>query len=156
MNRFLLTCLAGAPFALVGCGVPAPAEGRAPAGAPAGPSARYPARTDLMAIKIPEGAPTHWYAAQFPPLRSVRLLPHAPDTDLALDLRKQFNKAILDPTRYEQDVWMPAQADRVARLLDAHFGTPAAPTVRLPRARSARWSPPASRDSTRRTASART
>ncbi len=130
MNRFLL--LAFLPLAFAGCGTSAPAEASSSTGALTVPSARYPVRTDLLAIKIPEGAPTRWPAAQFPPLRSVRLLPNTPDADIAADLRKQFGKAILDPTVYEQDVWMPAQADRVARLVDAHFGTPAAPTVRIP------------------------
>ncbi len=130
--RPLVLCVALSSFALVGCGTSPPTDPPSPASTLTVPSGRYPARTDLLAVKIPDGAPTRWYTAQFPPLRSVRLLPNAPDADLAGDLRKQFNKAILDPTLYEQDVWMPAQGDRIARLLDAHFGTSAAPTVRIP------------------------
>jgi mono/diheme cytochrome c family protein len=101
-----------------------------PAGA--APAARYQPRADLMAVKMPDGAPTRWYTPGFPPLRSVRLLPDTPDRDLALDLRKQFRKAILDPTVFEPGVWTAVEADQVARLLDAGFGTPAAPTVRVP------------------------
>jgi mono/diheme cytochrome c family protein len=119
---------------LAGCGgatsAPPGAGGAAPA--PIAASARYAPRTDLFAVTIPTGAPTHWPAAGFPPMRSARLYPNAPDRDLAEELRKQFGKNIFDPLRYEQDVWMPAQADRLTRLLDVHFGTPAAPTVRVP------------------------
>lgn len=131
-SRLLLACVGIVPLALVGCGPTNGAPGAPAAAAIGAPSTRYLPRTDLMAVKIPEGAPAHWAAAQFPPLRSVRLLPNTPDADLAADLRKQFGKTVLDPTIYEQDVWMPAQADRLARLLDAHFGTPAAPSVRVP------------------------
>ena len=69
-------------------------------------------RTDMLALTIPPGAPTHWYTAGFPPLRSARLFPNTPDRDLAEELRKQLGKNVLDPLRYEQDVWMPLQADR--------------------------------------------
>lgn len=129
-TRSLLPLLA---LALAGCGrsdSAAPAEPAAPP--PASASARYAPRTDLFALSIPTGAPTRWPTANFPPLRSARLFPNTPDRDLAEDLRKQFGKNVLDPLRYEQDVWMPSQADRLARLLDAHFGTPAAPAVRVP------------------------
>ncbi len=130
--NYSLACVAFASFAFAGCGSPTFADAPSQAGTLTVPSGRYPARTDLLAVKIPDGAPARWHTAQFPPLRSMRLLPNTPDADLAADLRKQLNKAILDPTIYEQDVWMPVQADRITRLLDAHFGTPAAPTVRVP------------------------
>lgn len=126
-----VACLSLIPLAFTGCGGPASVEASAtPSAAPA--TTRYAPRTDLMAVKIPDGAPAHWSATRFPPLRSVRMMPNTPDPDLAADLRKQFGKTILDPTLYEQDVWMSAQADRLARLLDTHFGTPAAPAVTVP------------------------
>ncbi len=118
------------PFALAGCGgAPAAAElvPAAPAGAP---SARYAPRTDLLAVAIPDGAPTHWPAAGYPPLRSARLFPDTPDRDLAAELRKQIGKTVLDPT--DAAILPPAVAERIARLLDAHFGTPLVPTVRVP------------------------
>jgi mono/diheme cytochrome c family protein len=130
-SRFLLACAGLLPVALAGCGGPSVGPADVSGSAPAA-TTRYLPRTDLMAVKIPDGAPARWSAALFPPLRSVRLMPNTPDADIAADLRKQFGKTILDPTTYEQDVWMPAQADRLARLLDAHFGTPAAPAVRVP------------------------
>lgn len=131
-SRVTLILVAALALALGGCGgagLPPEVEG---APAPRAASARYAPRTDLFALTIPAGAPTHWPAAGFPPLRSARLYPNAPDRDLAEDLRKQLGKNVLDPLRYEQDVWMPPQADRLSRLLDAHFGTPAAPAVRVP------------------------
>jgi mono/diheme cytochrome c family protein len=129
-SRLTLALLALAPLALSGC---AGGEAR-PAGEPpaAAAPARYAPRTDLIVVRIPDGAPTRWYSTTYPPTRSARLFPNTPDRDLAAELRKQFGKNVLDPLRYEQDVWMPAQADRLARLLDATFGTPAAPAVRLP------------------------
>ena len=128
-----LASFAALSFLAVGCGgAGSGTEGEPPATPPSASSARYAPRTDLFALTIPTGAPTHWPAAGFPPLRSVRLFPNTPDRDLAADLRKQLGKNILDPVRYEQDVWMPAQADRLTRLLDVHFGTPAAPAVRVP------------------------
>jgi mono/diheme cytochrome c family protein len=133
-HRILLALVALVPLCLTGCGGSNAAfEGEPPAVAPvSGSVARYAPRTDLFALTIPTGAPTHWPAPGFPPLRSARLYPHTPDRDLAEELRKQLGKNILDPLRFEQDVWMPPQADRLTRLLDAHFGTPAVPTVRLP------------------------
>ncbi len=129
-TRIALVLTAALPLALMGCsGSVSP-----PAGEPiaAAAAARYAARTDPIVIRIPEGAPTHWYSAQYPPTRSLRLFPNTPDRDIAAELRKQIGKNIIDPTRYEQDVWMPAQADRLARLLDASFGAPAAPVVHIP------------------------
>jgi mono/diheme cytochrome c family protein len=120
--RIALALLALVP-AVAGCGAPtAPAE-------PV-PAARYAPRTDLLVIAIPEGAPTHWPAAGFPPPRSARLFPNTPDRDLAAELRKQLGKNVLDPT--DVSVLSPGQAEQIARLVDAHFGTPAVPVVRVP------------------------
>lgn len=131
MTHRSLPLVALLALGLAGCGGPAPATAPTEAPAPSA-SSRYAPRTDLFALTIPAGAPTRWPTAGFPPLRSARLFPNTPDRDLGEELRKQFGKNVLDPLRYEQDVWMPAQADRLARLLDAHFGTPAAPAVRVP------------------------
>ena len=60
------------PFALAGCGGSA-AEPPAEPGSPAA-TTRYAPRADLLVIAIPEGAPTHWNAAGFPPTRSARLV----------------------------------------------------------------------------------
>jgi mono/diheme cytochrome c family protein len=130
----VLLAVAAFPFALTGCGGSSAHSPDLPsAGAVVNaPSGRYAPRTDFLVLRIPDGAPTRWYTATYPPTRSARLFPHTPDRDLAMELRKQLGKNVLDPLRYEQDVWMPSQADRVTRLLDAHFGTPAAPAVRLP------------------------
>lgn len=94
------------------------------------PVARYAPRTDLLAIAIPDGAPTHLPAAGFPPLRSARLFPNTPDRDLAADLRKQLGKSILDPM--DTSILTPSQADQITRLTDARFGTPLEPTVSVP------------------------
>jgi mono/diheme cytochrome c family protein len=132
-SRFALLLVAILPFGLTGCG----GSSGAPTGEPSAvatltvPSARYTPRTDLIVLNIPEGAPTRWYTPGYPPTRSARLFPNTPDRDLALELRKQFGKNVLDPLRFDPDLWMPSQADRVTRLVDAHFGTPAAPTVRV-------------------------
>src|SRR5262245_10227854 len=82
---------------LVGCGGPTPANDVPPSAQLSAPSARYAPRTDLLVIAIPEGAPTHWPAAGFPPPRSARLFPNTPDRDLAAELRKQLAKNVLDP-----------------------------------------------------------
>jgi mono/diheme cytochrome c family protein len=122
----VLVALAGIVPVLAGCGAPAaPAEPVAPV-----PAARYAPRTDLLVIAIPEGAPTHWSANGYPPPRSARLFPNTPDRDLATELRKQFGKNVLDPT--DTSVLSPSQAEQIARRVDAHFGTPAVPTVRVP------------------------
>jgi mono/diheme cytochrome c family protein len=119
-------------LALTGCGGNTAATTPQPPPAANSSVGRYPPRTDLFALTIPANAPTRWPSPGYPPLRSARVYPNTPDRDLAEELRKQFGKTILDPLRYEQDVWMPAQADRFSRLLDAHFGTPAAPKVVVP------------------------
>ncbi|MFM8272895.1 MAG: c-type cytochrome [Gemmata sp.] len=136
MNRLVLGCVALLPFALAGCGGPASADAlpEAPGSAPA---ARYQPRTDWMAIQSPTGGPVKWSSARFPPLLSVRLAPNTPDPELATDLLTQAKlkgtkRTVLDPLAYADGVWTQLQADRIARLLGTHFGTPAAPTVRVP------------------------
>lgn len=127
-TRTPLVLLALLPLA--GCGAPAPvaAAKLPPAAAP--PAVRYAPRADLLAVAIPEGAPPRWPTPGFPPVRSAQLFPNTPDRDLAAELRKQLGKTVLDPT--DTAVLSPVQADRVARLGAAHFGTPAAPAVNLP------------------------
>lgn len=114
---------------VAGCGGSGP-PADAPAPPVAGTAARYAPRTDLLAITSPIGSPSRWPTAGFPPPRSARLFPNTPDRELAQALLGQRGKSILDPLNTE--VLSPAQADRIARLVDAHFGTPLAPTVRLP------------------------
>jgi hypothetical protein len=126
-----LASVASALLTLTGCSdSPSPGELDITMPPLSVPTVRYAPRTDLLAIAIPEGSPTHWYATGFPPLRSVRLFPNTPDRDLAAELRKQLGKNILDPT--DTSLLTPRQADRISRLMDTHFGTPAAPTVRMP------------------------
>ncbi len=128
-SRIALTFVALLPFAATGCGGK-PNNGPS-AGAPVGsPAGRYAPRTDFLVIAIPEGAPTRWYSPGCPPTRSARLFPNTPDRELAADLRKQLGKNVLDPT--DVAVLTPSQADQITRLVDAHFGTPAVPTVRVP------------------------
>jgi mono/diheme cytochrome c family protein len=88
---------------------------------------RYPVRTDLMAVGN-LGAPPRWYAAGFPPLRSLRLAPHTPDPEFVERLRPILGKDILDPQTGLSDL----QRDELGRLLDGAFGTPAGPTARIP------------------------
>ncbi|MBA4064431.1 MAG: hypothetical protein C0501_12105 [Isosphaera sp.] len=108
-----------------GCGS---GDGSPPlAAAPAAPAATYPARTDLMVVKLLDGAPRRWPSTGFLPVKSARHPAATPDRDLADDLRKQFGKNVLDPADLN-----PAQAEQFARLLTAAFGTPADPRVRLP------------------------
>ena len=91
-------------------------------------SSAYPVRTDLMVIKLLDGAPKRWPSTGFPPLRSARSPNATPDPDVALELRKQIGKNILDPTK---DL-TPTQSTQLARMLEATFGTPAEPRVALP------------------------
>jgi mono/diheme cytochrome c family protein len=128
--RLALAAIAFLPFALTGCGGEPSAAELVPGAPVTAPSARYAPRADFLAIAIPEGAPTHWPAAQFPPMRSAQLFPNTPDRDLATDLRRKLGTLVLDPT--DTSVLTPGQADRIARLADAHFGTPLVPTVRVP------------------------
>src|SRR5262245_46938733 len=87
----------------------------------------YPLRSDLMVVKLLDGAPKRWPANGFPPLRSASDPSSTPDRDIADELRKQFGKNILDPAR---DLTV-AQAGQLARMLEQAFGTPAAPLVRV-------------------------
>ncbi|MBY0457263.1 MAG: cytochrome c, partial [Gemmataceae bacterium] len=134
--RLLLALIALVPLSLVGCGrsgaIDAPPESAA-----LDATTRYQPRKDWMAIQIPVGAPAKWSSARFPPLLSARLAPQTPDPELAADLLTQARfkgskRAVLDPGAFAEGLWTPAQADRIGRLLDAQFGTPAAPTVHLP------------------------
>lgn len=80
-----------------------------------------------MVIKLLDGAPRSWPSNGFPPLRSARNPAATPDRDIADDLRKQFNKNILDPAALTAE-----QAEQIKRLMAADFGTPAEPRVRVP------------------------
>ncbi|MCS6864922.1 MAG: cytochrome c [Gemmataceae bacterium] len=122
--------LALAPWLVVGCDNPTAATDSPTPETTILPTARYAPRRDFLVIAIPEGAPTHWHAPGYPPTRSLRLYPHGPDADLVAELRKQLNKNIFDPT--DPTLLQPVQADRINRLLEVYFGTPAAPRVSLP------------------------
>lgn len=115
---------------LIGCGNPRSASEFVPSVPTSGSTARYAPRTDFLVIAIPEGAPTHLPAAGFPPIRGARLFPNTPDRDLAAEIRKQIGKNVLDPTNPE--LLTANQADRINRLVEAYFGTPLEPTVRVP------------------------
>ena len=62
------------------------------------------------------------------PVLSLQLGPHALDGEFTAQLRPALGKTILDPRQVLSDV----QRDDLGRLLDSHFGTPFAATVRLP------------------------
>lgn len=97
---------------------------------------RYPVRTDLMPVGD-LGAPPKWNSTGFPPLLNVRLGSRAPDPEfVALLGPKVTDKkaAILDP---EADL-TPAQRDIAGGLLDSYFGSPTAPSVRVPTADEAK------------------
>lgn len=81
-----------------------------------------------MVIKLLDGAPTHWPATSFLPLRSARNPLTTPDRDFADELRKQFGKNILDPA----SSLTTTQKEHLTRFLAADFGTPAEPSVGLP------------------------
>ncbi|MBN9520405.1 c-type cytochrome [bacterium] len=119
MRRILLL-LAAAPAGCARIEVPAEVAPIATAVA-----ARYSVRTDLMAIGD-LGAPPKWNAPGVPPLRGVRLGGQSPDPEFVKQLKPKVGKAILDP---QADLTAAQKAD-LARLLDATFGSPAAPTVR--------------------------
>src|SRR5437763_264727 len=94
---------------------------------PAGPAAaRYPVRSDLMAVGN-LGTPPKWPSPGSPPLRSLRLASHTPDPEFVERLRPSVGKDILDPTADLSDL----QRDDIGRLLDEAFGSPAAPAVRV-------------------------
>lgn len=103
-----------------------PPEGSVPRSASG--AGEYPLRTDLMVIKLLDGAPRHWPSTGFPPVKSARQLASTPDRDIGEELVKQLRKNILDPTR---DL-TPGQAAQLARLLERDFGTPAEPRVNVP------------------------
>lgn len=89
--------------------------------------ARYPVRTDLMAVGD-LGAPPGWPPAGFTPLRLARLGANAPDPQFAALLGPKLGKTILNP----ETGLTGTQRDDIGRILDALFGTPAAPTVLVP------------------------
>lgn len=127
MPRHLLPLLA---LLLAGCGrVPMPDDGP-PSAAVA--DRRYPVRTDLMAVGD-LGAPPGWPSAGTLPLWTARAGDRSPDAEFAAKLRPLVGKAILDPDRN----LTPPQRDDAGRQLDGYFGTPAAPTVRVPTAEQA-------------------
>ncbi len=107
---------------LAGCGGPEPLVEVPPVVVAA---AKYPVRTDLMAV-ADLGAPPKWYSAGYPPLRALRLGDRSPDPEFASRLRPLVGKAILDP----ESGLTAAQRDDIGRFLEAYFGTPAAPAVR--------------------------
>lgn len=113
-------------FAALGCGraYPSPASVVTPT---ASSSGQYAPRSDLMVIKLLDGAPRTWPSNGFPPLRSARNPATTPDRDTADDLRKQLSKNILDPTELN-----PSAAEQLARMMTTDFGTPAEPHVRVP------------------------
>lgn len=111
-----------------GCGTkytPPPA-GSVPPPSPAS-AGRYDLRSDLMVVKLLDGAPKRWPSVGFPPLRSAGNPNATPDRDIADDLRKQFGKNVLDPAKLS-----PEQAAQLARLMGDAFGTPVEPRVSLP------------------------
>jgi mono/diheme cytochrome c family protein len=114
-------------FLALGCGHHYdPADGGlAP---PSAPAAEYPVRTDLLVIRLLDGAPKRWPSPGFLPIVSARNPSATPDRDIADELRKQIGKSILDPARDLN----PAQSAQFARLLGDAFGTPAEPRVRVP------------------------
>ncbi|MFO0823393.1 MAG: cytochrome c [Gemmataceae bacterium] len=110
----------------LGCGRPSP-EPSVVVTTSSGASSTYAPRSDLMVIKLLDGAPRSWPSNGFPPLRSARNPAATPDRDIAEDLRKQFNKNILDPAGLSAE-----QSQQVAGLMLKDFGTPAEPRVRVP------------------------
>ena len=116
-----------AAVSLAGCGRADPPAASIPAAVAA---ARYVVRSDLMAVGD-LGAPPGWYSPGFPPLRSARLGERSPDPAFVALLGPKLaskTPAIVDP----ETGLTPAQRDDVGGLLDSYFGTPAAPTVRVP------------------------
>ena len=115
---------------LTGCGSDPPADISPVLVAAA---SRYPVRTDLMTVGD-LGAPPRWYSPGYPPLRTARLGDHSPDPDFASRLRPLIGKSIYDP----EAGLTAGQRDDLSRSLDADFGTPASPTVRVPTAEFAK------------------
>ncbi|HJZ60464.1 MAG TPA: c-type cytochrome [Gemmataceae bacterium] len=117
---------------LAGCGrVKLPTDGPRPL-TPA--AAGYPVRTDPLAIGVPTGVPPRFPTPGYHPLRSLQLGTKSPDADFADQLRQGLGKTILDP----QTTLSAVQRDDLGRLLDGHFGSPAAPSVHLPTPDAAR------------------
>jgi mono/diheme cytochrome c family protein len=128
MRHLRLLPLALLALSGLGCG-----NGYMPPASPGVPASsvsagQYPVRTDLMVVKLLDGAPRTWPSPGFPPLRSARMPRATPDPELAEDLRKQIGKNILDPATGLSAV----QRSQFGQLLAATFGTPAEPRVRLP------------------------
>ena len=92
---------------------------------------QYPLRTDFLVVGKTglDGAPKHWSAPGYPPLKSAQLPRLTPDTDLAEDIRKQLGRTVVDPT---SDLLTPPQKTLLARLLERTFGIPAEPLVAIP------------------------
>ncbi|MBA4190476.1 MAG: hypothetical protein C0467_21020 [Planctomycetaceae bacterium] len=119
-------CLPLLALVALGCGRATPSPGVTIT--PSTSAGTYAPRSDLMVIKLLDGAPRTWPSKGFPPLKSARNPTATPDRDMADDLRKQLGKNILDPAT---DL-PPAIADQLSRLMGADFGTPAEPRVRVP------------------------
>ena len=113
------------PLLAAGCGrVPMPTDGPPAFVASA---SRYPLRADLLAVGN-LGAPPRWNSTGFPPLRSVQVEPRTPDIEFVSALKPLLGKEVFDPGISLN----PTQRDDLARFLDQAFGSPAAPSVRLP------------------------
>lgn len=94
-----------------------------------GPAIAFPARTDYLIDKPPEAAPLHWYTPGYPPLKSLSVAPQTPDTDLVPGLESERKKRnIIDPVKELN----PKDKADFARVLALTFGTPTAPTIRIP------------------------
>ena len=134
LPRFLLLLIIVATALLpIGCGrVETPVDRPPPLVAAV---ARYAVRTDLMAIGD-LGAPPKWPSAGHLPLENLRLGQKSPDPEFISLLEpklKARKPAILDPLAVP-----PNPRDVIGQLLDAYFGTPASPKVRVPTADDAK------------------
>lgn len=107
-----------------------PTGGPAPLVAAA--EAHYPVRADFLAVAAPAAVPPRLPSAGNPPLRSLQLGAKAFDADFAAQLKPGLGKTIINP-----HVIPAPYRDDLSRLLDAYFGTPAAPAVRLPSVKAA-------------------
>jgi mono/diheme cytochrome c family protein len=120
-SRFVVLAVV---FALAGCGRVSLPPGGPPPLVPATES-RYPVRTDLLVTDLPAAVPPRFPTPGYPPPRSLQLGNRSPDADFVAQLRPLVGKTILDP----QVNLSAAQREDVGRLLDAAFGSPAAPTI---------------------------
>lgn len=125
MPRYALLAFPVLALLLTGCGRVAMPNDGPPAYTAA--AARYPLRTDLLAVGN-LGAPPRWNSPGFTPLRSVQVAPRTPDVEFVTSLKPLLGKEVFDPGV----ALNPTQRDDLARFLDAAFGTPAAPSVKLP------------------------